>query len=405
MRTSSLALLPGLLALVLAPPAAAAELFWSGYGNVHYMDMDGMPRLAASNMDDGVLQLREFSLFLDAAVDEKLLLSAELEGSMAGSAVQMNYAYLEYALRDGLALRAGRLLVPFLRYNEEKPNFRQNLMSPPFTASFLAPVVHPNTRMATGIGWSDMGASLEWQRVTDRGVVVATAGVFNGLAGGTVALDGDLVSFADGTPGGPVRPRDGLAGNEAGSQDNNADKAVVARLRWQAPRWPLGFGLSAYGGAWDPAGQQRLELVGLDLRWRGELLDLRGEYGRGFVEQVGGQLPVGAADLMPNYTTGDHDLSSLWLEAAWRGLRFDRHRWLSAIVRYDEVDTNDEAMFTPFDRHRWTLGSEWQFHSNARLRFEWQRARIHDFAQAPSMVADSLEEEPTMSMLSLIAWF
>ena len=75
------------------------------------------------------------------------------------------------------------------------------------------------------------------------------------------------------------------------------------------------------------------------------------------------------------------------------------------MARLDDVDTNDEATFTPWDRSRITGGIEWQFSPQVRLRYEYQYHTIDDYENAPPPVANSVPENPGMHMVSVIFWF
>ena len=76
------------------------------------------------------------------------------------------------------------------------------------------------------------------------------------------------------------------------------------------------------------------------------------------------------------------------------------------VTRYDDVDTNDKIAFTPFDRARITLGGEWEFAYNSRLRYEWQRTTIDDFGRAPPPYRNAGgKEHIQMHMASVIFAF
>ena len=98
-------------------------------------------------------------------------------------------------------------------------------------------------------------------------------------------------------------------------------------------------------------------------------------------------------------------LEASYVPFRWEGW-FEDEQHLRLIARFDNLDTNDEAGFTPFDRHRWTGGFEWQFAPNARFRTEFQVSKIHSFDVAPGpFLASGGEEYIQMVMLSAIFWF
>ena len=101
-------------------------------------------------------------------------------------------------------------------------------------------------------------------------------------------------------------------------------------------------------------------------------------------------------------------MEAWYLEGSYIPLRYgsDDDRYLRLIARYDDVDTNDKALFTPWDRSRITLGTEWQFDPNARLRFEWQSSELDNFSDAPLPYKRAGgKRHVEMYMFSFIFWF
>ena len=209
-----------------------------------------------------------------------------------------------------------------------------------------------------------------------------------------------------------MRPRAGLVQNDHGvTNDNNQDKATVTKLTLISTDFPFDVGFSWYQGAWDNAGQQDITMQGVHLNWLESDWTLKGEWVTASVEQIAGVNPItdakSAAAAMLNTSTGDYDMNAWYVEGSYIPLRYGSgNRFVRLVLRYDDVDTNDKAAFTPFDRSRITAGSEWQFASNARLRYEWQRHTLDDFGKAPAaFIAAGGEEQIKMHMVSIIFWF
>jgi len=410
---------------------AAEKFHISGYGNAHYMDPSGMPSLlevddatqTAENPNDGIMQMREFSLFFDFIVSDGVIASVEMEAGNNGTALTPNYAYVEIDVPEitdawdadelgGLSLRIGRILVPFLSYNENKPNFRQNLMSQPFTAWNLAPVI-PSPPNFVGLGWSDTGGMVNWNReVGDVAFVDLKLAVINGLQNDGPVLDSATMRLNAGGMTPIVRPRSGLVdkGHES-VRDNNQNKATVSKLTFISASIPLDIGFSWYKGAWDKDGDHDVEMQGIHLNWLERDWTVKGEWVTASVEQTAGVNPVteaasaGAAGV--NTSTGNYDMNAWYVEASYIPMRYGGgDRFIRMVLRFDDVDTNDQAAFTPFDRSRITVGSEWQFVDHARFRYEWQRNTIDDFGNAPAaFVAAGGKERITVHMVSMIFWF
>ncbi|MFQ5596863.1 MAG: hypothetical protein ACE5GK_02320 [Nitrospiria bacterium] len=417
---------------------AEGRFHLSGYGNAHMMDHNGLPKLldrddpsiAKHDPNDTFLQIREFSLFFDFSVTDGVLASVEIEAGKDASAFTPNYAYVEFDIPTiadvwdedrfgGLTLRVGKIIVPFLSYNENKPNFKQNLMSQPFTAWNLVPVI-PSPPDFVGLGWSDTGGVLNWNHeLGESGLVDLKLSVINGIQSDAAVLDAnairlDHVAMPPMSPA-VVRPRDGLIQNGHGAndhgdvRDNNQNKATVAKITVISADFPVDIGFSWYQGAWDRAGKQDLTMQGVHLNWLERNWTLKGEWVRADVEQTAGIDIIGMAMTSGiNKSTGDYTMDAWYAEASYIPLRYGNaeDRFIRMVLRYDAVDTNDQAMFTPFDRSRITAGSEWQFVSKARLRYEWQRHTLNDFDKAPGpFKAAGGEEHVTMHMVSIIFWF
>jgi hypothetical protein len=376
----------------------------SGYGNLHYMEHSGLAKLdAAPDPNGGTFQMREFTLFMDFQISDDLVASTELEAGNNGNEYSANYAYVAYSPTDRMTFRVGKVLVPFLSYNENKPNYLQALMSQPFTAWQVAPV-NGSPLQAHGFGWSDAGIVLDWGTpIADSGAIGVKASIINGIGSNDAVLDGNTITLDDGST---IRGRDGLIDNEGGDAlgDNNGEVAMTLKVSYASFERPLDFGLSLYQGAWDIEGDYDLGMYGFHLNYLEEDWTVRAEWVQANVEQQAGiNFPGGPAI---NVSTGDYSMNAWYLEGSYILRRFDDERWLRAIVRLDDVDTNDEAAFTPFDRGRTTLGLEYQYSSNARLRAEFQRHTIDDFQNAPQSYLDAGgDEDINVVMFSMIFWF
>ena len=70
---------------------AQEKMSVSGYGNVHYMHHDGTAELIGEkDLDHGFIQLREFSLFFDFLVSDRVIASTELEVGDSGNRYTAN---------------------------------------------------------------------------------------------------------------------------------------------------------------------------------------------------------------------------------------------------------------------------------------------------------------------------
>ena len=195
-------------------------------------------------------------------------------------------------------------------------------------------------------------------------------------------------------------------------QDQNRNAATVIKTTFALSELPIDVGFSWYRGAWNPSGNKSLDLYGVHFNWLAHNWTLKSEVGWGDVDQDAGINPVAAAGLAGpaaiNTSTDDYKLWSWYVEGTYTLLRWGENsdRYLRAVFRYDAVDTNNEAVFNPFDRDRYTIGSELQFVPGARIRYEWQYHTFKDFAAAPGpFLAAGGEEHVQMHMASVIFYF
>ena len=131
-----------------------------------------------------------------------------------------------------------------------------------------------------------------------------------------------------------------------------------------------------------------LTMLGAHLNVLQPYWTLKSEYVVAHVEQTAGSNQVADAGLMGpgplNTSTGDYNIKAWYVEGSVIPVRGSQNRYWRLVGRYDDVDTNDQIGFTPFDRSRVTVGTEIQFASNTRFRLEWQRSVIDDFQNAPA---------------------
>ncbi len=392
---------------------AQGNLNISGYGNAHIMGAKGTAKVVDQNsLGNTAMQIREFTLYFDFTITDRIIASVEFEAGRNAKVYESNYAYVEIEATDNLKLRAGKLLVPFLYYNENKPNFKQYLMSQPFTAWNLAPVIGAPIE-THGYGWSDIGMMLEWYgEVGESGLFSIKSALIDGISSQSNALDAGTVQLEDGGMQPVVRTRSGLLHNEedAPAIDNNNSKAVVLKAVYKSLENPLEVGASFYRGAWNNRGDKYLTMYGLHLNWLSGNFGLRSEYGLAQVDQDAGFDPVAAQGLNGpaglNTTTGNYAMKAYFVELSFVPVFWSRDRFLRLVGRFDDVDTNDQVAFTPFDRSRMTLGLEWQFAKGVRARLETQYSKIDDFDKAPQPYRNAGGKEViTMSMASIIFSF
>lgn len=177
----------------------AGETAVGGYGELHYNALDSKDEI----------DLHRAILFLGHRFDERISFFSELEVEHAqagegknGGEVSMEQAYLEFALTDNHAARAGLLLVPAGILNEvhEPPTFYGVERNPVETNIIPTTWREPGAALAGRIG-----QSLGYDLMLSSGLKVATTG----------ASAYNLRS-----------------GRQSGRQADANNAAVTARLKW-----------------------------------------------------------------------------------------------------------------------------------------------------------------------------
>lgn len=197
-----------------------------------------------------------FIPFLTGYVSDRVTVSAEIEfehgGDVPGDGeVKLEYAVMDFRLRDGLSFRGGVVLSPLGRFNLLHDSPLNDLTERPTAARQLA----PSTLSESGMGF-----------------------VGNSAVGESGELDYELY-FVNGFDEGIIDSSDRLrvrGGRGSKKQDNNDNKAVVGRLGF-SPRLGTTLGLSAHSGAYDAAGEHNLTISALDAKVTVGSLELQGE--------------------------------------------------------------------------------------------------------------------------------
>lgn len=245
------AAIPGLVPTLYAQEESTSI---GGYGEVHYVDVEGSPR--------GTVDVPRFIIFLEHSFNADISFMSELEvehtkleGGEEGGEVALEQAYINYKLSDRTTLRGGLMLIPMGIINEthEPPTFN-GVTRPAFDR-----VILPTTWREIGVGVNGTIPGMEEIRYR----LLATSGLnsdnfspSNGIRGGryegavapmnNLALSGKVEYVEEGY-------RIGAWGYYGGSSNNNVE---------------LGTGLFDAG----------VSIVGLDARASIGDLDLRGVF-------------------------------------------------------------------------------------------------------------------------------
>ena len=222
----------------------AGAFEFHGYGELHYGNTNKPGK--TDKMDNHRMVLGWSYSYTD-----RIKFHAEIDFEHAAQEMELEFAYIDFLLRDSFNVRAGTMLMPVGYLNE--------FHEPPLFYSVERPYVQKNVIPTT---WQEGGI-----------------GVFGTLKNATIRYRAYLVSSLDAakfTSSSGIRKGRGKAAESASS-----DLAVVGRLEYFGLQ-NLQLGLSGYtgNGSHENAalGDARMSLIEADARWYFKGLELTGLY-------------------------------------------------------------------------------------------------------------------------------
>jgi len=282
----------------------AGRLSWHGYGELHYNNPKTASKVPKGS-DPAAMDMHRMVWGLSYQFNDRISAHTEVDFEHAARDMELEFAYLDFAITPAFNFRAGSLLMPVGPLNEfhEPPLFYS--VERPYVQAYIIPTT-----------WQEGGA-----------------GVFGSLGGLKYRVY--LVSGLDAAK---FTPDQGLRGGRG--KVNNApseDLAVVGRLEYVGLPG-VDLGLSAYQGGANPNRNAALTDadVGIweaDARLRFGGLDLRG---------MVATVAVDAADQISavTMTTIGDQMLGWYVEAGYDVLRLlGRDQSLVPFVRYEAFDT------------------------------------------------------------------
>jgi hypothetical protein len=261
------------LAAAATVPAAAEDrrpALPGGIGDKPYLSRGGVDIMLGGYMDHefewvegggSTFDQHRFVPFITARVSDRVTVSSEIEfehGGFVGGGgegeIKLEYAVMDYRFHEGFQFRGGLILSPLGAFNLRHDTPLNDLAERPLVDRQLI----PSTLSESGMG-------VFGTLYPDENLVLGyEAYLVNGFDEGV--LSGD-----DGAK--RLRIRSGRGSQE---QDNNRNKALVARLG-ASPRPGLNLGASVHTGKYDDAGGKRLTIAALDGQAAFGSLELLGE--------------------------------------------------------------------------------------------------------------------------------
>lgn len=183
-------------------------------------------------------------------IQDKILVEMMPEFEHGGAEVGIRYGILDYSPFDFLTLRLGKFLVPIGKFNEYLYAEHINTFADrPLANSHIIPVV-----------FADVGAQLRGKKdITDKLGINYAAYISNGLEQKDDKYGGEIRSLRD-------NDRD----------LSNPNKSYGGRFGVTFDSFEAG--LSMYRGAYSKDGLKNVTLYDLDLEYKKENLEIRGEY-------------------------------------------------------------------------------------------------------------------------------
>src|SRR5437870_885800 len=299
---------------------------------------------------------QRFVPFFYADVTDRIKVASELEiehgirsksNDGSGIEVSLEFATIDYLMREPINFRAGIVLLPVGKFNLLHDSPLNDLSDRPLVATAII----PSTLSEAGAGfygtfYPTRLSKLDYELYVTQG--------FNGYrTNGTPVITADAglrdarqrVSTVD----------DGL--------DNNNGKAAVGRVAF-SPILGVEIGGSGYFGTYDPASKRPLAIWAADWTFQRGPFELIGEaawvYVRDNHRDLSGTISVDpdTGRLRPRrmdgyYVQGNYHFLPQFLRR-WAPSYFTEASTFTAVVRWDQVNTNSE--FSDTKRERLTLG-------------------------------------------------
>jgi hypothetical protein len=329
-----------------------------GYGEFLYENYDNTREDGAPSGRTDQADALRVVLYTGYKFNDRILFNSEIEfehgttgaGAESKGEVSVEFAYLDFLLRDSVGVRAGLVLVPV--------GFLNELHEPPIFLGTRRPLVERNILPTT---WREIGAGafgetgpLEW-----RAYLTTSLNSIGFNAGG-------------------IR-----GGRTSGSRSPAEDLALSGRLDWNAFRGLL-VGVSAFSGGTaqgrtTPLGESfdadlTLWDVHAEYRWRG--LQARALYAASSIDDVA--LLNAANNLAGDASVGEEQYG-WYAELGWDVLAGRGGQGLIPFARYERWNTQDQvpAGFSANlanDNTLLTAGLSWKPIPNVVVKADWNKA-------------------------------
>ncbi len=367
--------------LIYAKPfVSAPKTTVGGYMDLQYRLFNSSNSTGVGQAGNGLgsssFDQQRFVPFFYSDITDRLKVAAELEvehgvrsksNEGSGIEVSLEFATLDYLIKESLNFRGGIILLPLGKFNLLHDSPLNELSDRPLVATAII----PSTLSETGAGfygtfYPSRQSKLDYELYVTQG--------FNGY-------------MADGTPvitaGNGLRDARQRVSTVDDGLDNNNGKAVVGRLAF-SPILGVEVGASGYRGSYDPASKRPLSIWAVDWTFQRGPFQLIGEAAWSYAQdnhlnQDGTfaldptpGLPTGT--LLPRrsngfYVQGNYHFMPEFLRQ-WAPSYFTQASTFTAVVRWDQINTNSEIAQTGAERL--TLGMNFRPVQDTAFKLDYQ---------------------------------
>ena len=337
-----------------------------GTGNT----LNGVNTNTSSSFDQ-----QRFVPFFYSDITDRLKVAAELEiehgvrsksNSGSGIEVSLEFATIDYLIKEPLNLRAGIILLPVGKFNLLHDSPLNELSDRPLVSTLII----PSTLSETGAGFYGTFYPTRLSKLDYE--IYVTQG-FNGY---------DNVGTPVITSGSSLRDARQRVSTVDDGLDNNNGKAVVGRIAF-SPMLGIELGGSGYYGTYDPFSKRPLSIVAFDWTLQRGPFQLIGEaawaYARDNSKDLFGNPaadPAFAGQLLPQrmggyYVQGNYHFMPEFLRR-WSPSHFTEASTFTAVLRWDDINTNQDVVGGPGDLQRLTVGLNFRPVQDTVFKIDYQ---------------------------------
>jgi hypothetical protein len=330
------------------------KLSIGGYGEVHYNQ-----QISGGTRYNGNMDVHRMVLFFGYQFNDKTSFVTEIEYEHVKE-LYVEQAFLNYNIKPNTSIRGGLMLVPMGIVNEYHEPTTFNGVERPSVDKYIVPTTW--REIGVGINGRLVNAPIKYQLYIMNG--------FNGFDGGGV-----------------LRGSDGLRkGRQKGAESTFTSPSVSAKVDFYGVKG-LNVGVSGYFGKTQSSEFNGLDkdddyaeavadstrvgisMLGLDLRYKLDALQLKGQYIHSYINDVKEYNDKTGKDL-------GKQMQGYYIEAGY-DLLHGKEQALVPFVRYENYNTHHKVdgitANKAYDREDWFVGLSYHLAKGAVVKVDYQR--------------------------------